>query len=642
MFWKTREKTPESTSRRNSGLGQIGRGFIPLRGALSLGFEAAGFKLLAYIVLDLFSGAIPVVVGWLTKLALDELSTQAPAHTLVALAVGLALVGVLQAVVPHVVGYLQAELERATGTLAQGRLFTAVGRFTGIGPFEDPKFLDKLRLAKQSGRSAPGAVVRGASGAVRAGVTIVGFFGTLLVLAPVMALFVLLFAAPVLVAEILLSRSRAEMLWRISPRERREFFFDQLLSNVDAAKEVRLFGIGGFLLGRMQEERRAADAARRGVDRRELSTQSLLALFAALVSGSGLVWAIYSALSGALTPGDIAIFIVAVAGVQNAVAQLAASAAQAHQALVLFGHYQDVITTEPDLVRADDPRPVPALTQGIELRDVWFRYGPDQPWILQGVDLSIPQGRSLALVGLNGAGKSTLVKLLCRFYDPTRGAILWDGVDIRELDAEALRQRMSAVFQDFMHYDLTARENVALGDLSALNDPSRVVEAARKAGIHQTVTDLPLGYDTLVTRTFFPDEEEDESEATTGVLLSGGQMQRLALARGMVREQRDFLILDEPTSGLDAEAEYELHTRLRELYRGRTSLLISHRLGSVREANLIVVLSEGRITERGDHATLMSRGGAYARLFALQAAGYAGESAPEPGHELVPAEGAVR
>ncbi|KAB1147825.1 ABC transporter ATP-binding protein [Streptomyces luteolifulvus] len=597
-----------------------------LRAALSLGFEAAAPKLLAYAVLDLTSGVVPVAIGWLTKIALDRLSTQASARTLVPLAVGLALVGIVQAVIPHALKYLHAELERGTGTLAQGRLFSAMARFVGLGPFEDPAFLDKLRLAKQSGRNAPGSVVKGTLGAVRAGITIVGFLGSLLALAPLLALFILAFAFPVLAAEIVLSRHRTEMMWRISPRERRELFFDQLLSDVHAAKEVRLFGTGGFLLSLMQEERRVADAARRGVDRRELSTQSLLALLAALVSGTGLIWAIHGALSGALTLGDIAIFIAAVAGVQVSVAQLAASVAQAHQALVLFGHYQDVIVVRPDLERASHPHPMPPLERRIELRDVWFRYGEDQPWILKGVDLVIPHGQSLALVGLNGAGKSTLVKLLCRFYDPTRGAILWDGVDIREVAPEELRLRMSAVFQDFMHYDLTARENIALGDLSAREDNSRLIEAARKAGVHQTIADFPLGYDTLVTRIFFPDA--DENDATTGVLLSGGQMQRLALARALVRGRRDFLILDEPTSGLDAEAEFELHAGLREFHCGRTSLLISHRLGSIREADRIVVLSEGRIVEEGDHGALMAHGGVYARLFALQASGYTEELVP--------------
>jgi ATP-binding cassette subfamily B protein len=260
------------------------------------------------------------------------------------------------------------------------------------------------------------------------------------------------------------------------------------------------------------------------------------------------------------------------------------------------------------------------LRAGIELRDVWFRYGDGQPWVLRGLNLTIPHGGSLALVGLNGAGKSTVVKLLCRFYDPSRGAILWDGVDLRDVPVEELRSRIGAVFQDYMCYDLSAAENVGLGDVSYLDDRERVVEAARRAGAHTIVTALPKGYDTLLSRMFFDEADKDDPE--TGVLLSGGQWQRIALARAFLRDRRDLMILDEPSAGLDAEAEHEVHTSLRRHRDGATSVLISHRLGAVRDANLIAVLSGGRLAELGTHEELIAAAGEYARLFRLQASGY--------------------
>ncbi|RJL32251.1 ATP-binding cassette domain-containing protein [Bailinhaonella thermotolerans] len=259
------------------------------------------------------------------------------------------------------------------------------------------------------------------------------------------------------------------------------------------------------------------------------------------------------------------------------------------------------------------------LRRGIEVRDLWFRYSPEHPWVLRGVDFEIPAGGSVGLVGRNGSGKSTLVKLLCRFYDPVRGAILWDGRDLREFEPGAIRERMSAVFQDFMSYDLSAAENIGVGDLTAIDDRARIEEAARAAGVHDKLAALPRGYDTALTRIFFDVSDDDPS---TGVILSGGQWQRLALARALVRGGRDLLILDEPSSGLDAQAEHEIHTSLKLHGRDRTRLLISHRLSAVRDADLLVVLDEGRITEQGDHASLMRAGGVYADLFTLQAAGY--------------------
>jgi ATP-binding cassette subfamily B protein len=309
-----------------------------------------------------------------------------------------------------------------------------------------------------------------------------------------------------------------------------------------------------------------------------------------------------------------------VAGTQAALAATVDNAANARQALLLFAHHERVMSLPGDLPAPGEPQRLPALRRGIELHDVWFRYDESHPWVLRGVDLTIPHGASVALVGLNGAGKSTLIKLLCRFYDPSRGAILWDGIDIRDVPPAELRARMGVLFQDYMSYDLTAAENIGVGEVEAMSDRARLQAAAELAGAHETVQALPRGYDTMLSRVFFGPEDDDDPQA--GVTLSGGQWQRLALARALVRERRDLLILDEPSSGLDAQAEYEVHRRLREHRADNTSLLVSHRLGAVRDADLIVVLGDGRIIERGTHDELIALGGRYARLFATQASGY--------------------
>jgi len=258
---------------------------------------------------------------------------------------------------------------------------------------------------------------------------------------------------------------------------------------------------------------------------------------------------------------------------------------------------------------------------------VWFRYGADQPWVLRGVRLFIPAGEAVALVGHNGAGKSTLVKLLCRFYDPDRGRILWDGVDLRDVGPVDLRRRVTAVFQDYMTYDLSAAENIAVGDLSLAQDAPALAAAAERARVHDAIAALPKGYDTLLTRTFF--DLTDKENPETGVLLSGGQWQRVALARAFLRGDRDLMILDEPSSGLDAEAEDEIHRSLRAHRRGHATLLVSHRLNAVREASHIVVLIDGLVAEQGSHDVLMARRGTYARLFATQARGFGTHAAED-------------
>jgi ATP-binding cassette subfamily B protein len=560
-----------------------------------------------------------VATAWLLRAILDEVAAGHPRH-LVELALLLGVTGGVAVLLPSAERYAQAQLTRAITRAGTTELFASVTEIRGLRRLEDPAFQDRLRVAGQVGAPAPGQVASGGIAVLRSAITLAGFLGTLTVLSPPMAAVVLVAAIPAVYLQRGMARRQAALFSGISHGQRRQYFYASLLTNLAAAKEIRLLGLGGFFGARMLGELATTQQASRQVDRRVLASESGLAAITALVAAAGLLWAAWQAAAGRLSVGDVSVFVVALGSVSSAVEGLIISAAMTYQALLMFQSYQDVLACGADLpVPAAPARPGP-LRYGIELDDVWFRYGPGEPWVLRGLSCFIPHGQAVAIVGKNGSGKSTLVKLLCRFYDPDRGRIRWDGADLRDLDVDALRDRISAVFQDYMTYELSAAENIAVGDLGLADQPAALVAAAEQAGIDATLAALPWGYQTLLTRNFF--DLSDPEDPRTGVLLSGGQWQRVALARAFLRGGRDLMILDEPSSGLDPEAERWIHTTLAATRTGRASVLISHRLNAVRDAGHILVLSDGIVREQGDHDTLMARQGLYARLFGIQAQGY--------------------
>lgn len=536
---------------------------------------------------------------------------------------------------PQVDQYLQGQIGRIAGARIVGRLYERVGKETGIDQLEDPHYQDRLALAGDAAELAPQLLLRGVLGLATAAVTTVSLSLVLLGVAWPLAVLALVGSIPLMAIEFRLARLNTTMLGRLAPIRRRREAYRSLICNPVAGKELRLFGLGDFFRGRMLDDLDLANRHERDLERTTLRMQ----LTAAGVVGAMVIVAVVvvarGATTGVTTAGEVVAVVTAFGGLTAALTGAVQALGHLRSSQQLVGAV-DAICTPPATVEAP-ARPVAPLRNAIRLEDVWFRYRPDLPWVLQGVTLTIPAGGSVALVGLNGAGKSTLVKLLCRLYEPTRGRITWDGVDLAAVDPVSLRDRIGAVFQDFATYDLTAAQNVGIGRLEQLDDRARILEATRRAQIERELTALPRGLDTMLSRLFYRDPEEVDS-ADTPLVLSGGQWQRVALARMLMRADCDLLLLDEPSSGLDAKAEHELHRAVADTMIGGARVLISHRLSTVRHARRIYVLAGGRVVESGSHRELMNRPrGQYAELFTLQAAGYADPDGADDGAASVSA-----
>jgi len=400
--------------------------------------------------------------------------------------------------------------------------------------------------------------------------------------------------------------------WR-APEGRRQNYLEWILTRDSHVKEVKIFGLAPLVLGRYRalfdkfysEDRRLA--LRKSAAGLVLGALSLLAFYASYLFMAD------RAARAQITLGDLTLYLVAFrqgqAAIQSALASIGSLYEDGLFVSNLFSYLD--IPTSGESPRARPSSAAKGRSQLIEFRDVAFRYPGSDREALHGVNLRIEPGEKLALVGDNGAGKSTLIKLLLRLYDPTQGSILYGGVDLRDFDPRDLRDRIGVLFQDYVKYQFTALENVGLGEVRAIGDRLRIDAAVDRAGARAVVDELPQKLDTMLGGWF---EEGHE--------LSGGQWQKIALARAFMRDHAELLVLDEPTASLDAEAEHDLFLRLKALAADRSAILISHRFSTVRTADRIAVLQGGRIAELGSHERLLAQDGRYAHLFRLQASGY--------------------
>ena len=477
--------------------------------------------------------------------------------------------------------------------------------------FEDPQFYDNLQNARRQSDSSAISIVNAILQIIQQVITLASVLVLLVRFSPLLAIVVFVAAIPSF-----LSQSQyAEMAFRAVTRRAKEArllnYLEQLLTGNDTFKEVKMFGLGKPLLERYRQLFINFFNEDIAIARKKSLAGLGWGLLSSLAYYGSYVWVILRTIAGAATLGDMTMFLSIFRQSQQSITSLLGNFNNLYESNLYLDNLLDYLKITPVLVNPKDGLMAPSpIEQGIRFQNVSFKYPGSDVFVLKNINLFIPPGESIALVGLNGAGKTTLVKLLTRLYDPTEGEILLDGHDLREYDLASLHQRFGVIFQDFVRYQFSVRENIGFGQVDELENLEKIKDAAERGGADQVIEGMPNGYETILGRRW-----------EKGLELSGGQWQKIALARAFMRNA-EALILDEPTSALDAEAEYEIFKRFRELMSGRIAVLISHRFSTVRMADRIVVLSDGRIVELGSHAELMARGGLYSRLFELQAEGY--------------------
>jgi ATP-binding cassette subfamily B protein len=588
--------------------------FSQIRATVALVWRSSPTLTLTLGLLTLAAAGLPLGIAYAGKRIVDAVVSGSPDATIHWVALELVVV-LGQALVQRGLSIARTVLGARLGVDINVAILEKALTLE-LRHFESSELYDQLTRARREASSRPVQLVSEAFQLVQNALTLVGYGALLLRWSGWAVLLLVVATVPAALTEARYSKITYRIRnWR-SPDSRRLMYLEYVLANDEHVKEVKLFGLGSLFLGRYKDlaetfyrEDRALSVKRGAV------TQALSLLGTGAFYGSYGAMAIAAA-AGRLTLGNMTLYVVAFRQGQQSFQAVLGAIGNIYEHNLYMTNLFSFLALDANAtvapVREAPAVPVdPNAPRGIALIDVGFRYPGTDRWALRHVDLFIPEGQSLALVGENGAGKTTLIKLLTRLYEPTEGALTLDGKDLASWDKAALLRRFGVLFQDFNQYQLKLGENVALGSVEHREDTPRVHRAVERGGAGSVVEGLAAGLETPLGHWF-----------KDGTELSGGQWQKVALARAFMREEADILVLDEPTAALDAAGEHAVFERFQELARGRTTIIISHRFPTVRMADRIVVLGDGHIIESGMHDELVAQAGAYARMFAMQAEGY--------------------
>jgi len=590
---------------------------LRLKRALALVWQSAPVWTLVNAFLVVLQGILPLASLYLMKLIVDAVTASMSSANkdaafehllfLIALAGGVAFLTVLSRSVSSVVSEAQAAL--VSDHILD--LLHAKSIEADLEYYENPKYYDTLHRAQNDAPVRPTRIVNGLVQVGQSSLSLVAVFGLIASLSWIVAVALTVTAIPT--AFVRLTYSDKLYRWQLActEKERKSWYFHWLLTGDSHAKEIRLFGLGPLFIKRYHNLRKELRNERLSITAKRAAADMAAQAIAIVATFGSLVFIALNAYQGNITLGDLVMYFGALQQGQSFLTSLLSGLAGLYEDNLFLTTLYEFLDIKPTVKEPSNPVPVPeAMKEGISFEHVGFCYPGQRKKVLEDINLHINPGQIIALVGENGSGKTTLIKLLCRLYDPTDGRISLDGIDLRDLRISDLRKQFSVIFQDYTHYNLTARENIWLGSVDTPYDAENILRAAERSGADRVIDSLDNGYETILGKWF-----EDGTE------LSIGEWQKVALARAFFRESQ-LIVMDEPTSSLDPKAEDEVFKKFSQLAAGRTAIIISHRLSTVRMADCIFFLKNGRIFEKGNHNELMALNGEYAQLFRTQSQYY--------------------